>query len=194
MLNHSNNKGFTLTEMLLVTTIVTGGGAGVYTNAKNKAYEVACQSNLKQFNTALELFIMDNGTLPSAKFFPEKPDEDTKSIKVILKAQGVPGEIFVCPSASDDLKKIGLTYIWNDELNGKSPDTLPDAGKTWLMVDMNAVTEKVSPAHRDGYNVLYADGTAGWSNTIRDEISKEKKAQLMMILARLKKGQRPFFY
>ena len=179
-------KGFTLTDILLVTTLLTSTSTGAYVQAKNKAYEIDCQNRLKQIGAVIQIMLMDTGVFPDAKFFPEKPDENTKSIKVILKAQGVPGEIFVCPSVSDDLKKIGLTYIWNDELNGKSPDTLPDAGKTWLMVDMNAVTEKVSPAHRDGYNVLYADGTASWSNTIKDEISKEKKAQLMMILARLR--------
>ena len=178
-------RGFTLIDILLVTTLLTSASTGAYVNAKNKAYEVDCQNRLKQVGVVIQVMLMDTGVFPDAKFFPEKPDEDTKSIKVILKAQGVPGEIFVCPSVSDDLKKIGLTYIWNDELNGKSPDTLPGAGKTWLMVDMNAVTEKVSPAHRDGYNVLYADGTTGWSNTIRDEISKDKKAQLMIILARI---------
>ena len=174
MLSHRNNRGFTLTEMLLVTTIVTGGGAGVYTNAKNKAYEVACQSNLKQFNTALELFIMDNGTLPSAKFFPEKPDEDPQSLKQILLPYGMSGPMWTCPAASDKLRETGLTYVWNDECNNKTRDGVPSADKAWLITDMNAVTDKVSPAHGEGYNVLYADGHIARSDTIRDEIKNPK--------------------
>ncbi len=108
------------------------------------------------------MFEMEQGKFPDAKFFPENPNTDPRSIKVILKSYGTTDEIFICPTAPQELKNIGLTYLWNDEINGKSLSSIENASQTWLMVDMTAAYEGVK-SHRDGYNVLYADFQVEWS-------------------------------
>ncbi len=43
--------GFTLTELLLVTSILGAVSPTAYIGIKNKAYEVQCMNNLKQIGT-----------------------------------------------------------------------------------------------------------------------------------------------
>ena len=157
-----SNFGFTLTELLLVTSILGAVSPGAYIGIKNKAYEVQCMNNLKQIGTAIQIFELEQGKLPDAKFFPENPDTDPRSIKVILKSYGMPDEIFICPTTPEDLKKIGLTYLWNDEVSGKSLSSIENPSETWLIVDMTAAYKGIS-SHRDGYNVLYANFQVNWS-------------------------------
>lgn len=82
------NAGFSYTELLMVTSIVmtaAAKGGGVYGGAMNKTHEVNCASQMKQIGMALQMFALDQGGFPSAKFFPENPDTDEKGLKVLLK-------------------------------------------------------------------------------------------------------------
>lgn len=148
--------GFTLTELLVVTSLLGTISPAAYIGAKNKAYEIQCANNLKQIGTAIQMFEIDRGRLPNAKFFPENPNTDPQSIKVILKSYGLPNEIFICPTSPQKLKDVGLTYLWNDEVNGKALYYIQNPSRTWLMTDITAAYEEVS-SHMGGYNVLYAD-------------------------------------
>ncbi len=154
--------GFTLTELLLVTSILGAVSPAAYIGVKNKAYEISCMNNLKQIGTTLQMFEIEQGRLPNAKFFPENPNTDPRSIKAILKNYGMPNEIFICPTAPRQLKDLGLTYLWNDEVNGKSLYSIDNPSQTWLMVDMTAAYEKAT-SHRNGYNILYANFQVNWS-------------------------------
>jgi len=155
--------GFTLTELMLVTSILGAVSPAAYIGVKNKAYEISCMNNLKQIGAAIQMFEIEQGRLPNAKFFPENPNTDPRSIKVILKDYGMPSEIFICPTAPQKLKDLGLTYLWNDEVNGRTLYSIQNPAQTWLMVDMTAAYEK-SKSHRDGYNILYANFSVGWSS------------------------------
>jgi prepilin-type N-terminal cleavage/methylation domain-containing protein/prepilin-type processing-associated H-X9-DG protein len=152
--------GFTLTELLIVTSLLSAISPTAYIGIKNKAYEIQCANNLKQIGLAVQMFEMEQGRFPDAKFFPENPNTDPRSIKVILKNYGMPDEIFICPTAPQELKNLGLTYLWNDEINNSY--SIENASQTWLMVDMTAAYEGVK-SHRDGYNVLYADFHVAWT-------------------------------
>jgi prepilin-type N-terminal cleavage/methylation domain-containing protein len=154
--------GFTLTELLVVTSILGAISPVAYIGVKNKAYEIQCMNNLKQIGTATQMFELDQGRLPDAKFFPENPNTDPRSIKVILKNYGLPDEIFICPTSPQQLKDLGLTYLWNDEVSGRTLYSIKNPSQTWLMVDMTAAYEKVA-SHRNGYNVLYANFQVNWS-------------------------------
>ncbi len=176
-----SNKGYTVLELLLVAGIITSIPVGAYIGAKNMALEIKCLNNLKQIGMAVEMFCMETGRFPKAVFFPENPNTDKGSIKVILSS-GASGEVFICPMAPESLKKAGLTYLWNDLCSNKERRKVHGASKTWLVTDINAVKEllgdgkgdkglrkkleKIPPAHRGGYNVLYVDGHVSWSKHV----------------------------
>ena len=161
-LNSKSRRGFTLVELLMVTAILGAVSPASYIGVKNRAYEIQCLNNLKQMGLAVQMFEMEQGKFPDAKFFPKNPNTDPRSIKVILKNYGMPNEMFICPTAPQQLKDLGLTYLWNDEVSGKSSLSIPNPSQTWLMVDMTAAQEGVEP-HRGGYNILYADFRVEWS-------------------------------
>ena len=155
--------GFTLTELLMVTSILSAVSPAAYIGIKNKAYETQCVNNLRQIGMTIQMLEMEGGRFPDAKFFPENPNEDPMSIKVILRNYGgMPNEIFICPTTPQELKELGLTYLWNDEVNGKSLFSIQNPSETWLMTDITAAYKEVS-SHREGYNVLYADFHVGWT-------------------------------
>ena len=158
--NFKSRCGFTLVELLLVTSILGAISPAAYIGIKNKAYEIQCTNNLKQIGLAIQMFEMEQGRFPDAKFFPENPNTDPRSIKVILRNYGTTDELFICPTAPQELKNLGLTYLWNDEIN--SSYSIANASQLWLMVDMTAAYEGVQ-SHRDGYNILYSDFHVEWS-------------------------------
>lgn len=156
-------KAFTVVELLVVTTIITGVGTGAfsYKDAMDKAKQTACMHNLKQVALGLQMYELEHGCLPDAKFFPKKPLKDKRSILKFLKGYE---RSLICPTMPDKIKKKGLTFIWNDEVSGMSLNQIKDKSKTWLLVEMTAATpKKVLPPHRGGYNVLYADWSVKWT-------------------------------
>lgn len=159
-----NTRGFTVTELLLVTSLLSSIPVSSYVGARNKALQIECLSNLRNIGTAVEFFITDNDVYPNAKFFPENPLKDSRSIVKIMEPYGLKGKIFICQASPPALVSKGLTYLWNDELSGKNPAQVRDPSTTWLMVDVTALDERIS-SHSGGYNILYADGHPAWSST-----------------------------
>ena len=146
--------GFTLLELLAVTTILSSVPIGAY-KAIGKAKEVFCKNNLKQIYLALTMFTMsNNGNLPSACFYPKNSSDKNSLANILHLSKG----IFLCPSLPDKLKKNGITYIWNDRFSNQDPDSVRHKDKEWLMMEMTAVNEKIPPPHPGGYNILYLDG------------------------------------
>jgi len=150
--------GFALIEVMAVSAIMTslnsqGGG---YQYAISYANEVKGISNLRQIYQLIMMQEIGTGSLPSAAFYPkEDPKKDAKSILMLL---GAPSELFVSPFAPEGLKSKGLTFAWNDTVNGKTLDSLPK--DTWLLVDVAAfITDPAIPKPKR-YLILYADGRA----------------------------------
>ena len=73
--------------------------------------------------------------------------KDPKSIINLIP--GAMPELFVSPFAPDALKKKGLTFAWNDTVNGKDMSQLPK--DTWLLIDMAAfiADPRVPAPHRN---------------------------------------------
>jgi hypothetical protein len=117
-----------------------------------------CRTHLQQIYRALELYEVDRGVLPSMAFFPDDPRQDTDSLRVVLEAYGVDPASFVCPSMPDTLADLGLTYVWNVQLNGKR---LHQEGEEprWMLVEISALSIDVPAPHLKRYNVLFTDGT-----------------------------------
>ena len=167
---------FTLVEVLAVAAIMSGAHSqGNYRYGVNRANELKGIHNLKQIYLVLWMDSMTTGKLPRAAFFPKgDPKKDPKSITRLLK--GVPQQMFVSPFAPAALKKRGLTFAWNDSVNGKSLDRLPR--KTWLLIDIAAFINDPKIPKPQSYLILYADGTAKAVQTLPPDIVKAvKKAQ-----------------
>jgi prepilin-type N-terminal cleavage/methylation domain-containing protein/prepilin-type processing-associated H-X9-DG protein len=146
---------FTLLEVMVVTTIITSQ-ANNYGDVKRLAYQKSCENNLRQIYAALQMYEITHGNLPRAKFYPKKPKRDSDSLVVLLG----PGyeQICICPVFPGEIKDKGLTYLYNDEVGGRSIDQIRDSRNTWLVTEMNAVSDTVPMPHPGGFHILYADG------------------------------------
>lgn len=149
-------KGFTLVELLAVLVLIGLVAAAIGHVTRQQVLARRCADNLRKIYSALELHEIDRGTLPRLAFFPDDPKQDTDSLVVALQSYGTGGEIFVCPTAPESLRSLGLTYVWNVQLNGKKLRSSQPA--EWMLVEINAMSEGVPPSHAGRYNILYSDG------------------------------------
>lgn len=164
ILARKRRAGFVLAEVLVVTGILTSLGSGSFQNVTNKAHQVACMNNLKQIYTSIQLLTAEGEPLPKAWFYPpdNAPNREQYNIVNLLKAQGCPPQMFICPSAPEAIQKRKICYLYNDMVGGKDLDTVGDPSNTWLMMDVNCATALVPPAHVGGANVLFVDGHVKW--------------------------------
>ncbi len=151
----TSRTGFTVAELLVAVTIMTSISTAAFVKVKDKAKQMECQNNLKQIALGLRMHEMTSGKLPEAAFFPEDPKKGKDSIRVILK--DYPAQLFICPSAPEEMSKKGLTFLWNDKCSGRPSHRIKKPKETWLMIEINAVSDKVPPPHPGGYNILYSD-------------------------------------
>jgi len=172
------SQAFTLVEVMVATSIMASlqsGGALNY--AVTKANELRGISNLKQIHTLLYAQTIGAG-LPKADFYPKgDPKKDPKSI--VRLVQGAPPELFISPFAPEGLKAKGLTYAWNDAVNGKDMTIL---GKnTWLLIDLAAFIADPNIPKPKRYLILYADGraigTAQLPGDIAEAVAKAQSAE-----------------
>jgi len=149
--------GFTLIEVLAVTGLMAGlHSQGNYQYAISKANEIKGLSNLRQLHLLLRMQCISGG-LPRAAFYPKgDPKKDPKSI--VRLVPGAPPQLFISPFAPEPLRQKGLTYAWNDKVNGRGIDAVP--GNTWLMIDLAAFIADPNLPKPRKYLVLYANGKA----------------------------------
>jgi hypothetical protein len=137
---------------MTAATIMAGLETSQFTHVQDQAKVLVCQNNLRQLGTVL----MTMDPLPEAAFYPkDDPKTDPKSLLVLLKDKVSP-EMLVCSTAPKALQEKGLTFLWNDKLNGRS---LTMTEKTWVMVEMNCLADNPVPPHKGKYHVLYSDGS-----------------------------------
>lgn len=115
----------------------------------------SCEENLLRIYDFLRLYENDHGYLPSLKMFPEDVENDPESLVVVLRAYGMDVRDAVCPAASGVLRDHGISYLWNTALNNSSLVNRPEA--TWVLVDLQALDDRVPGPHFGGYTILYSD-------------------------------------
>ncbi len=159
-----SKRGFTTVEVLLVTGILTALGGDSFTGVTSKAHQVACFNQLRQIYMAFQMMAMNDEPLPRAWFYPpdNHPYREQFNLANIMARQGVPKQLFICPAAPEEIKQRGICYLYNDKLCNRNLDGISDPANTWLLMDVNAVTDQVPPAHLGGCNVLYCDGHVKW--------------------------------
>lgn len=153
-----NLVAFALIEVMAVSGIMStmaSQSAGGYRYAIDAARKTQGVSNLKQIYMMIQAECVGGG-LPNAAFYPKgDPMKDPSSIAVILKG---PREMWMSPFAPEAFKSKGLTFVWNDNVNGKDIGNVPK--DTWLLIDMAAFITDPNVPKPPKYLILYADGRA----------------------------------
>jgi len=150
-------SGFSLVELLVVLGLLICMAGIIYFFAHQVMMRKHCKKNLREIYKALELYEMDRGILPRLAFFPDDPKTDNDSLVVALKPYSPGGDIYVCPAAPAYHRALGLTYIWNTDLNGRKLQS--SEAPTWVLTEMRALSPSVPKPHMGLYNILYTDGS-----------------------------------
>ncbi len=115
-----------------------------------------CRQNLQQIHRLLERYEREHGHLPVLELFPEEPLADPSSLLAALAPLGLQAGQACCPTAPGVVRAHGLGYLWNTALNGSS---LRHAGEpTWVLVDLQALDDRLAGPHFGHYHILYTDG------------------------------------
>lgn len=167
----SSKSGVAILKLLffLAVAALALGSVVHYKHARENA--AAASANLRQIYSALELHEIDKGRLPRLAFFPDNPLVDPDSLLVVLKRYGVNETMCRCPGAPASLQNLGLNYVWNVGLNGKQ--ILEPGTRTWMLVNIHALSLKVPPPHLGNYSILYTDGTVEFSPVPPQEIVRK---------------------
>lgn len=186
-------RGFTLIEILVVIAIVAilaGILFPVFSQAKAKAQQTSCQSNLKQLGSALQIYIQDYDESyppvyidPQTHVIPDSLQEDNAQWKGLSWTERVypyvkNEQVYKCPSDGAPAQRLPVnarflnSYAYNP-LFGTAPDpTTPDRLMTGSLAQaqINNVSDvamfwdtPVNPAQAN-----QAQNMNNLSHTIRD--------------------------
>ena len=132
-----------------------------YHGVHEERVEQQCRENLRQLWRRIKKYEATHGHLPKAGFYPQRPRSDEDSLIVLLGKEA--GSYFICPTIREDLRRLPLHYVWNQQVSGKRLTDIQDPANTWLMADLVVVHDWLVKnhfcGHRGKVNVLYADGT-----------------------------------
>lgn len=136
--------------------LFAGLAAGGFFVVHQKMLTRRCAGNLHRIYSALEMYEIDHGTLPRLAFFPDDPKQDNDSLAAALQPYGAGSDVCVCPAAPAYHRSLGLTYLWNVQLNGRKLH--PPGPPTWMLVELDALSDQIPPPHLGRFNILYTDG------------------------------------
>ena len=163
-------SGFTLIELLVVIAIIAILAAilfPVFAQARKRAQQTTCISNLKQLGLALRQYQddFDNRFMPAAGF----PGFAGGSFVYILRPYVKSHEIFFCPSGSKRYANTqGITYDWSSPAN-------PDCIWVWDATPARTDAQKKEWPQTSNYgmNLITSGGGLGdgWQRSVPVETS-----------------------
>ena len=167
--------GFTLTEVALVTTLVSAIPASQYVQVKNRAHQTKCLSNLRQVGQAIMVSQLTDGHYPKATFYPKKVTDKDSIVKVLKLDK----RLFICPGLPGKFQDRGLTFIYNDTIAGAK--RIKNPAKTWVLIEITCVSKKAPFPHPNGYNILYANGQVKTTKTLPPDIAAAQQSRIKQI-------------
>ncbi len=165
---NGTQRYFTLRALYVAVAITAVVLLGMH-YVKQRHLEDQCADNLAQIYSALEMYEINHGVLPNLAFYPDNPKHAPDSLLVVLDPYAFGSDLGYCPSSHPVIRERGLSYVWNIRMNGKKLHAAPDA--PWLITEIAALSDQVSPPHRGHYLILYADGRIVRSQTPPDGLS-----------------------
>jgi prepilin-type N-terminal cleavage/methylation domain-containing protein/prepilin-type processing-associated H-X9-DG protein len=113
-------NGFTLIELLVVIAIIAILAAilfPVFAQAREKARQTSCTSNMKQLGTAMMMYIQDNDQIYPSVWYPDTGHWANVILPYLGQGKQIwTGGIMICPSA---LYK-GWSYAMSNQIGGKA--------------------------------------------------------------------------
>jgi len=164
----SRKRGFTLIELLVVIAIIAILAAilfPVFAQAREKARQARCVSNLRQLGLAVQMYVIDHEAYPmmSSPSYVSPRTRWPDYIFPYVKNE----QIFICPSANradvlkkqfaHDQTKVYGGYGYNYQYLGNSRSAPPNLPFTASEAMIAAPAETIALADTNG--VLNADGS-----------------------------------
>ena len=171
--------GFTLVELLVVIAIIAVLAAilfPVLSQARAKAREATCKSNLRQIGLALQMYTDDyDGTYTRGQFWPW---DSSHTWLDVIQPYCKNEQILRCPAQGGDPFGYGYNIAywgpgdWKDGMHGINDQypiteaTVPLPAETLWVVDFGRYwgcgldygTEEPPRRHHDGFCALFVDG------------------------------------
>lgn len=119
-------------------------------------YAESCEQRLERIYQILAQYEQQHGRLPVLELFPEDPERNEESLLHVLGQFESDPDWAVCPASHPVLREHGLTYLWNTALNQSS--LLDRKEITWVLVDIQALDDRLTGPHFGSYHILYTDG------------------------------------
>jgi prepilin-type N-terminal cleavage/methylation domain-containing protein len=126
--NFPRNKGFTVTEVLIVIGVIAvlaGILFPVVRGVLRNAHEVRCRNNLKEIGVALHTFCQDhNGRLPDLQSMRKSRNAEVKVLETVLADYLENPEVFHCPADNEFYRKSGSSYAWNNLMSNAPRESM----------------------------------------------------------------------
>ncbi len=116
----------------------------------------ASEQQLLEIYQVLSQYEQQHGRLPALEMFPGNPQESESSLLHVLAQFDASPGLAICPSAHPVVRNHGLSFLWNPALNHGSLRNRNDI--TWVLVDIQALDDRVPGPHFGSYHILYTDG------------------------------------
>ena len=195
------SKGFTLIELLVVIAIIAILAAilfPVFAQARSKARQAGCLSNMKQLGLAWVMYAQDyDETSPNPGFlgriwvkdFGNKPTRtDDMYFQDLIRPYAKNEDFAYCPSVGKDylwlwkgggfkstLRVNGTSYWYNwFYWNGAPLAKVNKVADSPITIDMPYGADYPTLPHNNGIDVAYADGHAKYVRVNDKELTEHK--------------------